>query len=269
MNADHNRGLTRRVYAGLRNEVPAEQLEAFRRAGSAVFELQLFAEEHLAELAASGRHPWDADASSASLLLCTWTARLHQTFAAELLDADYQAAPRTAGFLPPVTAQQAWAFFEPVGRWLNHGRRAAAATSFWIGDEEDLPSALPELFDDPDAPGRHLRGLLTAADAIDRQLEESLGVVICAGDPPARWSEHLTRIRELAAQAQSSLRYAQALWHPGSSPDLDRIIRSHLHPALVLEHHVGQFLALPELLDSYRTGSRAAAPRSVPNTSTS
>src|SRR6476659_10137406 len=83
-------------------------------------------------------------------------------------------------------------------------------------------------------------------------LEESLGAVLGAGAPPSRWTEHHQRIAELAAQAQSSLRYAQALWHPTTTPQLDAIILRHLEAALVLEHHVGQFLALPELVDRYR-----------------
>jgi hypothetical protein len=33
---------------------------------------------------------------------------------------------------------------------------------------------------------------------------------------------------------------------------LDSVILGHVLPALVLEHHLGQFLALPELVGGYR-----------------
>jgi hypothetical protein len=246
-----------RLVARMRKEVPALELEAFRRAGAAVFDLCLLAEAKRSELAAAGRHPWEADPATASILICSWNARLHQTFASELLDADYRDDPRTAGFVPPVTARQAWAFFKPVQRWLSAGQRAAANPGFWIGEEVDLPAPLPPLLRSRSASRSHLRGLLTAADAVDRLLEESLGAVVGAGEPPAQWRGQLERIRELAAQAQSALRYAQALWHPATSDELERVIVQHLQPALLLEHHIGQFLALPELLDGYRIGTRA------------
>jgi hypothetical protein len=76
--------------------------------------------------------------------------------------------------------------------------------------------------------------------------------VLAAGDPPVRWTAQLTRVRELAVQARSALHYAQALWHPGAGPDVEGIVVRHLQPALLLEHHLGQFLALPELVASYR-----------------
>src|SRR5688500_18070846 len=108
----------------MRKEVPTVELEAFRRAGAAVYELCLLAETKRAELAAAGRHPWEAEPATASVLICSWNARVHQTLASELLDADYREDPLTAGFVPPVTARQAWVFYEPVQHWLSAGRRA-------------------------------------------------------------------------------------------------------------------------------------------------
>lgn len=245
--------LLTRWTARRQDEVPTTQLEAFRRAGAGVFQVCLLADERRAALRAEGRHPWDADAASTSLLLAAWNARVHQTLAVELLDNDAREDPRTSGFVPVETYRQVWTLFQPVQSWLSAAHRAAATPDFWIGDEADLPSALPALHRSRAAPPKHLKGLLVAGDALDRLVEQELGAVVGAGEPPARYASALHRIHELAAQARTSLHYAQGLWHPGVTGELQDVILGHLHPALVLEHHVGQFLALPELATSYRS----------------
>lgn len=255
-------GITTRWVAGRRKEVSALQLEAYRRAGSAVFDLHLSADARREELIASGRHPFEADGASASLFLCAWNARVHQSLACELLDTDYREDPRTRGFVPPVTYRHALALFGPVQGWLSAGKRAEVNADFWIGDEVDLPAALPDLHQPRFGPRKATRGLLTAGDVLHGLLEEALGCIASAGDPPAQWRPTLTRIQELAAQAGTALRYAQGLWHPHSSAELDSVIHGHVLPAIVLEHHLGQFLALPELVDGYRTdGSRLSTVR--------
>lgn len=253
MAAQHRPSLLGRAVAAARGEVSTASLRAFERAGSAVFELDLVVDERRRELRAAGIHPWDADSATASLLLAVWVARVHQTLGAEVLDADHALDPRTTGFVPKATYRQAWAFFQPVSTWVGCARRAAASDDYWIGNEAELPVSLPSVFGLTDAPGKHLKGLLMAADAVDRLVEQTLGAVLAAGDPPARWQPQLRRIRELAAQARAAMHYGQALWHPEADRQLEEIILRHVQPALVLEHHLGQFLALPELLDRYRT----------------
>ena len=241
-----------RLVAGHRKELPSLQLEAYRRAGSAVFDLHLAADQRRAELVAAGRHPWEADGATASLLLCAWNARAHQTLACELLDADYREDPRTRGFVPSVTYRQVAALFAPVQQWLSAGRRAEVSSDFWIGDEVDLPASLPTMARPKLLPRKYVRGVLTAGDALHGLLEEALGGVTAAGPPPEKWASTLTRITELAAQAHTALRYAQGLWHPHASAELDDVILGHALPAIRLEHHLGQFLALPELVERYR-----------------
>ena len=254
-------GLITRFVAGRRQEMSTVQLEAYRRAGSAVFDLHLVADARRQELAAAGIHPFDADASTVSLLLCDWNARVHQALACELLDADYRQDPRTRGFVPATTYRHALALFGPVQAWLSAGRRAEVSTDFWIGDEVDLPVGLPDLHQPRFGPRKSVRGLLTAGDVLHGMLEESLGAVCAAGEPGSQWLRQLERIHELAAQAHTALRYAQGLWHPHSSAGLDAVILGHVLPALVLEHHLGQFLALPELVDGYRTPARGTLSR--------
>lgn len=258
------RGLATRWAAARRKEVSTVQLEAYRRAGSAVYDLHLAADRRRRELSVEGTHPFDADPSSASLFLCAWNARVHQALACELLDADYRQDARTRGFVPPLTHAHAQALFEPVQGWLSAGRRAEVAPDFWIGDEVDLPVGLPKLHRPRFGPRKSVRGLLTAGDVLHGLLEEQLGAVAVAGTAPARWRPHLDRITELSVQAQTALHYAQGLWHPRSSDELDGVVLGHVLPALVLEHHLGQFLCFPELVQGYRVApSRplGAAPR--------
>jgi hypothetical protein len=255
MSASPEPGLLGRWAAGRRKEVSSLQLEAYRRAGSAVYDLHLSADRRRQELIPAGTHPFDADPSTASLFLCAWNARVHQALACELLDADYREDPRTRGFVPPLTHAYALALFGPVQGWLSAGRRAEATGDFWIGDEVELPAGLPSLRPPRSGARTSVRGLLTAGDVLHGLLEELLGAVTAAGQPSPRWRPQLERITELAAQAHTALRYAQGLWHPRSSADLDTVILGHALPAMVLEHHLGQFLALPELVFRYRRQS--------------
>lgn len=248
-------GLRIRAAARRQREVSTTQLEAFRRAGSAVFDLALLVDQRRTELAAQGRHPWDADDATRSLLLAVWNARALQAMGSELLDSDRREDPRTTGFVPPVTHQQIWDFFEPVAGWISLARRAAASPQVFVGMEVDLPAALPPLLPLRSGPRKHLKGLLTAGDAMDHLLQQELGVVLNAGRPPARYAVLLGRLEELAAQARASLHYAQGLWDPHYSDELATVILGHLYPALVLEFHLGQFLALPELVVRYRAGA--------------
>lgn len=253
-NARPRPSLFNRAVASARREVPTVNLEAFARAGSAVFELDLLVDARRSALHAAGTHPWDADGATCSLFLATWVTRVHQTLGSEVLNADQALDPRTRGYVPPATHRQAWAFFQPVPAWLAYAQRAGAAPDYWIGNDVDLPAGLPSVFRLGDAPRKHLKGLLVAADAVDRLVDQQLGAVLSAGDPPQRWRAQFDRVRELAAHARGALHYAQALWHPEADRELEEIIIRHLQPALVMEHHLGQYLALPELLDQYRTG---------------
>ena len=85
-----------------------------------------------------------------------------------------------------------------------------------------------------------------------RAASAGASAVAAAGPVPERWSSQLERITELSVQASTALHYAQGLWHPHSSDELDGVILGHVLPALVLEHHLGQFLAFPELVRGYR-----------------
>jgi hypothetical protein len=259
----HVAGLRRRWAAQRQMELPTLELEAFRRAGSTVYDVCLLAEERRSSLRAAGRHPWDAGPADASLLLAAWNARVHQSLAVELLESDAREDPRTAGYVPAGTYRQVWDLFAPVERWISVARRAHVSDSFWVGDEHELPVGLP-LLHSRSAPAKHLRGLLTAADVLDRLLEQEFGAVTSAGPPPDRFAASRVRVDELAAQARASLHYAQGLWHPELSAELRAVIVGHLLPGMALAHHVGQFLCLPELVEQYQHRGRASSQRRGP-----
>lgn len=246
--------LRHRVAARRKQEVPTTQLQALRRAGASVFDLALLVERRRDELRAAATHPWDADPATASVFLATWNAQVLHTLGAELLDSDEREDPATAGFVPLVTYRLVWALLEPVGHWIALARRAEANPDFWIGSDADLPVGLPPLLSSRSGPRKHVRGLLAAGDALDGLVEQQLSAVLAAGPPPHRHAARLARIQELFAQARASLHYAQGLWNPELSRDLEKVLLDHLQPALVLHHHLGQYLALPELVVAYRTG---------------
>jgi hypothetical protein len=106
--------LMTRLVSALRGEVSAENLEAYRRAGGVAYGELEKAEALRTELAVSRVLPRDVPAEAAGRLLCTWNSFVLQTLGEEMLDADYSADPRPAGFVPPVTAEQVMAFFGQV-----------------------------------------------------------------------------------------------------------------------------------------------------------
>jgi hypothetical protein len=221
-----------RLAARLHGEVPADQLEAFRRAGAPVYDSYLSAENALTALAGTGQHPWAADSETKSQLLCTWNAFLLQTLAAALLDADYAALPSTVGYLPPVTAEQAWALFEQV---------------------EPCPRA-------------HLDAMLAATQTAHEHLDALLGALLGAGDPPKQYAAALEQVQRLGVDAHTASSYAAGLAHPGADMALHEVIEQHLHRALELQYHLGQLIADPDLLEGYvgPGGQGAPAPKGRP-----
>jgi hypothetical protein len=155
-----------RLAAALRGEVAATTVEAYRRAGAAAYQDMMDAEQLRAGLAASGAGLWDAGPGQSSQLLCTWNAFALQTLGDQLVEADYQADPRTAGFLPPVTAEQAAAFLGEVEHWSASARRAASDATYDVTAEIAVPAPLPAWVTVEPCPRAHLTAMLTAARAM-------------------------------------------------------------------------------------------------------
>jgi hypothetical protein len=249
--------LWRRMASAMHGEVSAEQLEAFRRAGSGAYDLYLEADQARSRLALSGIHPWQAPKGTSYQLLCTWNAHVLQSLASTLLDADYAAMPSTRGFLPPVTAQQAWAWFEPVQPWIAAAHQAAAGG---LEPPTDLPADLPAWIIVEPCPAPHLNAMLTVAGGLNELLEASLATVSGMPCPKANEAQ-LAKITQLAVAAQSAVEYCQSLAHARADERLHELIEQRLHAALELQYHLGQLIASPSLIDSY-------APDTQPSRST-
>ena len=93
-------------------------------------------------------------------------AALHGEVAATTVEADYRADPRTAGFLPPVTAEQAAAFLGEVEHWSARARRAASDASYDVAAEIAVSAPLPAWVKEEPCPRTHLTAMLEAARAM-------------------------------------------------------------------------------------------------------
>ena len=244
------------MVSAVHGEVSAEQLEAFRQAGSGAYDLYLDADRARSQLALSGTHPWQAPEPTAYQLLCTWNAHVLQSLGTALLDADYAAMPSTRGFLPPVTAQQAWAWFEQVQPWITAARQAAAGG---LDLPANLPADLPEWVIVEPCPKAHLNAMLTVATGLGELLEASLATVSGLPCPEAQ-APRLARIRQLAVAAQSAVEYCQGLAHARADERLHELIEQRLHAALELQYHLGQIIALAGLVDSYTPDTQPSPP---------
>lgn len=130
-----------RFIASLQGEVPAEELEAFRRASATVYELLERMEHRRLECGIDGLDPWTVPPATRTAFLCAWNAFVLQTLGDELLEADYRAEPRTPGYVPPATAEQVLRLYEPVEGWVNRAWQAEANPDYVL--DVDVPAPLP------------------------------------------------------------------------------------------------------------------------------
>lgn len=240
--------LKTRMAAALKGEVPADELEAYRRAGGLVYaELELL--EGAADPLPSRR-------------LCTWNAFVLQSIGEHLLDSDYAADSSTVGYVPPVTARQVGACFAQVEGWVSRARQSAGNPAYQVDKELRLPADLPEWAEADPCPLPHLNGMLAAARAIRQHAEVALGGI---EERAAMWHrESLQRLRQLGAEAATAADYAEGLLHTDPGPRMHEAIEQRLQRALELYYHLGQLIAMPTLIASYTGVRQAAPPAQVP-----
>lgn len=190
--------LRTRLRARLAGEVSVDALGAYRTAGAAAFSLYLSAEEQRATGALAGHE---------TFALCTWNAFVLQTLGDAFVDADFAADPGTVGFLPPVTAEQALAFYDQVGWWLAAGRQAQDDPGHVL--EIQLPVELPEWAQVEPCPDPHLHAMLSAGRVIVQHAE--LAVTDASPDD----ERVLGRLRGELAALQAAIEYAAEL-HAGA-----------------------------------------------------
>lgn len=244
MATDSSPGLLTRVRATLRGEVLADTLEAYRRAGTTVVDVFLEAEQRRSALSAEGTDLWSAPPGTQALLLCTWNAFALQTLGDALLDADYAADPKTVGYVPPVTAEQALAFYAEVEPWLARARQAQDDDGFRL--DVHVPAQLPPWAETEPCPREHLLAMLAAMATLSEHAE--LAVADAQRSAGTEHAEDVRRLREALTGAVTAADYAQALLTERASPQLHERIEEHVEPALEAAHRVGQLAATPRLI---------------------
>jgi hypothetical protein len=157
-------GIWKRALAFVGNEIDAELLEAYRRAGSGIHDQLETASRKRLDLKLEGKNVWTSDRGSQLALLCTWNAHALQTLGDQMLDADYKANPATSGFVPRVTAEQAQGFYDQVEPWLSRARQASINPNYQI--DVNLPATLPKWSEVEPCPRPHLDAMMAAVKHI-------------------------------------------------------------------------------------------------------
>ena len=243
--------LSTRIAAKMAGEVSADTAEAYRQAGSGVYDLLLECEQRRSKSSGPGEVSWVADGSSAALFVCTWNAFALQTLGDCFVDADYRADPRTVGFLPPVTAGQALIFYGEVEDWLGRARAAEASASFSL--DARLPARLPGWVDVEPCPPEHLVAMQEACRALREHAE--LAVADLGRAAGSDRGDAVARVREELAQVASAADYAEELHRGKMTVELHRRVEATIKRAVEGAYRVGQLAATPDLID------RAPAPR--------
>jgi len=231
-----------RLVARLGGEVSAETLEAYRRAGLGVYDLLSAAEARRAELAAT---PGSAvDHATRCFLACTWNAFALQSLGDAFVDADYSANPRTVGFVPPITKEQALAFYGEVEQWMGHGDAAQVDPSIKL--PISLPAQLPGFVEVEPCPSEHLQAMLAAARKLREHAETA---ILDAEKLPGASSDQLAELRALLASAGNAADYAERLYGDGEvGQELHERIERSVKEALGAYYVAGQLAAMPDLV---------------------
>jgi hypothetical protein len=241
-------GLVTRLAAALHGEVAATTVEAYRRAGAAAYQDFMDAEQLRAALAATGGGLWAAGPGQASQLLCAWNAFALQTLGDEFVEADYRADPRTKGFLPPVTAEQAAGFLGEVEHWSALARRAGNDPGYDITAEVALPVALPAWVKVEPCPQPHMDAMLAAARAMRGRAEAALADLTRTA-PPAGKETTVSRLRGMAAEADATVTFGESLYAPHAEAAVHERTENSLRRGIASYYELGQLLAMPALLD--------------------
>jgi len=254
-------GLVGRLYARLQGEIPATELEAYRRAGSDVYALVADLEGDRADGALEGLDAWSVSETMQAALLCGWNAFALQVLGDRLLEADYESAPSTVGFVPPVTAEQALAFYGQVSGWLSRARQARASASFRL--DVELPAALPGWSEVEPCPRAHLAAMRSAVDQLRRHTSAAMaGFHMNVADADRKRAHD--RIDELLAEAEAAASYADRLWAPNVPASVHEAIEGQAKLAVERFYEAGQLLCMPRLAQTPVRRPTQAAGRRIP-----
>lgn len=245
-----------RLRARWTGRVPATTVEAYLRAGDAVYEDFSRAEALRKELAANGTGLWSLPAGQSSQLLATWCAFALHTVGERLVASEYAARPRLAGYLPVMTAGQASAFLAAAAAWSPRARRAAVDPGYDVAEDADLPVPLPRWPQTEWCPATHVEAMLEASRAL-RDRAQAAFADLCATPAPDQPRGALQHAQGLLAEADAAIGQAEQMWAPSGYQPLHKAVMATLRGALDLLFRVGQELARPSLLEVAPPGRRA------------
>jgi hypothetical protein len=247
-----------RFFAKVQGEVPAAELDAFRRASAPVFELLEQVERRRLECSIDGLDPWTIPPATRAAFLCAWNAFVLQTLGNDFLDADYRAEPRTPHFVPPVTAEQVLRFYEQVEAWVNRAWQAQANPDFRL--DVAVPAPLPAWGQVEPFPLAHLDGLLHAMRAVRDHADAAMAFLPTAPPPDPEQQAQVNRIRQLFAAAQARARYAEELCGHEPAPEVRERAGQHARAAIEQFYLLGQLASDPELARDPAPPPTAARP---------
>ena len=237
-----------RFVSRLHGEVPADTLEAYRRASLAVYDQLDHVEQHRANCKTEGLTPWTVPPSTQAEMLCAWNAFVLQTLGNEFLEADYAGNPATIGFVPPITADQVLAFYSQVESWLTRAQQAHVNPGFSL--DVEVPADLPSWSDVEPCPNAHLHGMLKAMEAVSDHTKAAMQFLEETPTPTEKAKQdQLNTIRGVYAIAATKARYARDMHGENPTPDVHERVEEHVKVAIENFYLLGQLLAMPQLAD--------------------
>ena len=268
------RGALRHFYAtAIRGEVSDASVQGYLRAASQIEEIWQQIDEKLATLISQGTAPWEAYAQLRYPLAFIRAARTYQVFVQELLAADAAFDPQTAGYLPPITYDQANALCSQMQPALQY-TIAALDNPAYI---PDIPMPLilgPRIENEGrPCPVTHLQGIISATREVREWaaglLAEYQHAVNQATAPvPDEITAHIHLLQSLLAQGDSQSRFgtdfAGQVTQGQATPEMHMQAEDYLWDALQNYFLLNQAVAMPELLRA----AQSHRPVSGPETST-
>lgn len=236
-----------KLKATTHGEVSREGIDPYRTAGRGVYTYIV----DLDEMRVDASRP-----NVQAALLAGWVAFALQVLGDEMLDADAALDPSTAHYVPPVTAEQAMAFYETVPQWIGRARAAQANPAYRL--DVPVPEIMPEWVEVEPCPQAHLQAFRQAASRLREYTE---GVL--PGFDPGAGGEHARGIvAQGFAEANSAMDYATGLTTGSAkapSAKLHEAIEASLKHAIESYFYLGQVIAMPILAEAPQR-SRATVP---------
>jgi len=237
-----------RLLCRLSGEVPADTLEAYRRAGGAVYDLLDQVEQQRLEGRAEGLTPWTVPTATQAEMLCAWNAFVLQHLGDTFLQADYDSDPATVGYVPPITADQILEFYAQVEGWVSRAQQAYSNPGYRM--DVAVPAEMPPWSDVEPCPNSHLHGMLQAMRSVRDHAQAALLFLPDSStlpDPKQQAQAHY--IRQILAAAVSKARYAEDLHGSHPTQAVHERVEPFIKEAIEGFYLLGQMIAMPSLAE--------------------